>query len=415
MSAKQVTLSSDSLPRSKPSAALPGPLGPSLGTGEPLWLEGTEDAMQEKGILQDWLRWVTQGPASTVYLHPALVLAAARESAAPLVYVRRTGTQAWTEQPACLAALAPKTRHVHVVPGLPLRLSLHGRCLIGNQLLGDEGEISADVFARDLAQWLCSAGSDCDFVFFEDIEDQSPLWQALAKEAARGEAVVLYPDKPQPHWWIRFPEKPEEYWKQFSAKTRYNLRREAQKLDHSVTCFAEKESVPVFLEKAHEVSKRSWQTKRLGVRIRNTLEERSFFEFLASQGALRSYVLEQNGRPLAFEVGVQWRGCFVLEEAGYDSSYSSHSPGTVLLFRILQDLIARDTPRLVDFGFGDGEYKRIFGNWQTASGPVLLMRGSFRPLLAMWIDRLGRKASRAFRAASKRLRILPALRRVYRR
>src|SRR5207253_9536540 len=101
--------------------------------------------------------------------------------------------------------------------------------------------------------------------------------------------------------------------------------------------------VGVFLEKAHEISKHSWQTKRLGIRINSTLEQRNFLEFLASQGALRSYVLEQNGRPLAFELGVQWQGCFVLEETGYDSSYSSYSPGTVLLFRILQDLIARDT------------------------------------------------------------------------
>jgi len=227
--------------------------------------------------------------------------------------------------------------------------------------------------------------------------------------------AVFYPDKPQPHWWIRFPEKPGEYWNQFSSKTRYNFRREAQKLKHSVTCFAEKESVPGFLEKAHEISKRSWQRKRLGLRIGNTLEERSFYEFLASQGALRSYVLELDGRPLAFGVGVQWKGCFILEETAYDSTYSSYSPGTVLLFRILQDLIARDTPRLVDFGFGDGEYKRLFANQQTVSGSVLLLPRRLRPMLAMWVERLRRGVSRGFRTASSGLRISSRLRRLYRR
>jgi hypothetical protein len=382
---------------------------------ERLWLEGTKDTFHDHGVLQDWLRWVTQGPESSIYLHPNLVLAAPAESASPLVYVRRSGTQSGTAQPACLAALAPKARRVRLTPGLPLGLSLRGRRLIGNQLLGDDGEESAEAFITALARWLRSAGSACEFVLFEDIEVQSPLWQALHEEAARGEVVVYYPEKPQPHWWIRFPDKPEEYWIRFSSKTRYNFRRAAEKLEHSVTCFSEKESVPGFLEKAHEVSKRSWQMKRLGVRIGNTPEEKVFYEFLASQGAMRAYVLEQNGRPLAFEVGILWNGSFVLEETGYDASYVHYSPGTVLLYRVLQDLIARDTPHLVDFGFGDGEYKRLFANEQTASGPVLLMRRSFRPMLAMWIDRFRHSLSRGFRAASNGLHILHALRRVYRR
>src|SRR5439155_10462813 len=130
-----------------------------------------------------------------------------------------------------------------------------------------------------------------------------------------------------------------------------------------------------------------------------------FYEFLASQGALRAYVLEQNERPLAFEVGVQWKGCFVLEETAYDSAYAPQSPGTVLLFRILQDLVARDTPRLVDFGFGDGEYNRLFANQQTVSGSVLLLPRRLRPMLAVWVERFRRSMSRGFRAASSGLRI----------
>src|SRR5207249_4733299 len=112
------------------------------------------------------------------------------------------------------------------------------------------------------------------------------------------------------------------------------------------------EQVDEFLDQAHRVSRQSWQAKRLGVRIRNTPEERAYYEFLASQGALRSYVLEHRGRPVAFEFGIQWNGRFVFEETGYDAAFAGHSPGTVLLFRILEDLIARDTPELLDFGYG---------------------------------------------------------------
>jgi Acetyltransferase (GNAT) domain len=413
MSVEQVALASSALARSELPAEFPGALDSLPARVEPLWLEGTEEVLQDKGVLPDWLDLVMQGPASSIYLHPGLVVAAASERVAPLIYVHGIGSHAGTAQPACLAALAPKTRRVRFVPGLPLGLSLHGRRLIGNQLLGNDGKASAEAFVRALARRL-SADSGCEFVLFEDIEVQSPLWQALQKEAARSDVAVIYPDKPQPHWWLQFSQKPDEYWKKFCHRTRYNLRQRAKKLDHSLACFAARESVPELLEKAHHVSKRSWQGKRLGVRIRNTPEERSFYEFLASQGALRSYVLEQKGCPLAFEIAVQWNGYFVSEETGYDSAFSPYAPGTVLLFRILQDLIARDTPRLVDFGFGDGEHKRLFGNWQTASGSVFLIRRSFRPMLAMRIERLRRNLSRKLRAASKGLRIFLTLRRLYR-
>ena len=377
------------------------------------WLGEYRDLPNRESFLRDWIDLEIGAPTGNIYLHPEMVLGVP-DDAAPLVYARRKGAQAEAAPLACLAALAAKTKRVRLMPGLPLGLSLRGRRLIGNQLLGDEGQASAAAFVQALARWLGASGTRCDFVLFEDIESESALWQALQAEAARGAAAVFYLSDLQPHWWIQFPQRPEEYWKQFSAKTRETLRRKAKKLDHSVTCFTEKKSVAEFLEKAHQVSKNSWQAKRLGVRIRNTSEERVHYECLASQGALRSYVLEQNGCPLAFEVGVQWKGRHILEETGYDADYAHSSPGTVLLFRILQDLIARDTPRFFDFGFGDAEYKRIFANHQTTSGPVLLLPRRLRPILATWVERLRRGVSRGLRAASNGLRILPVLRRLYR-
>jgi len=321
----------------------------------------------------------------------------------------------WRVTLACLAALAPKTRRTRLAPGLPLGLSLRGRRLIAERLLGDASAESAARFVRTLEEWLRSVGPARDFVLLEDIDVESPLWQALRLEAGRGDVAVVYPDKAQPHWSICFPEKANEYWGQFSAKTRETFRRKARKLDHSITCFTEKDRVAEFLEKAHAISTHTWQTKRLGVRIRKSAAERRHYEFLAGQGALRCYVLEHDGRPVAFEVGVQWNGRHVLEVTGYDPAFAQLSPGTVLLYRILQDLIARDTPRVFDFGFGDAEYKRLFGNRQTMSGPVLLVRRGCRPGLAMAIERFRRGVARGVRATSNRLRLGSALRRMYRR
>src|SRR5438105_792 len=95
--------------------AAPALSDPRSGAGKPHWLEGTQEVMRARHILPDWLAWVTQGPGSSVYLHPTLVLAA-QEGAVPLVYVGRAGVQADDEPPAFLAALAPKMRPVRLLP-----------------------------------------------------------------------------------------------------------------------------------------------------------------------------------------------------------------------------------------------------------------------------------------------------------
>jgi CelD/BcsL family acetyltransferase involved in cellulose biosynthesis len=227
--------------------------------------------------------------------------------------------------------------------------------------------------------------------------------------------AVFYPSPPQPHWWIEFPDRPDQYWKQLSGETRRNLRKNTNRLKHAVRSFTAVADVPELLEKAHRISRQSWQAKRLGLRVRNDSQEVRLWESIASLGALRSYVLEQDGQPLAFQLALQWKGCLVLEETGYDAAYRNCSPGSVLTFRILEDLIARDTPRLIDFGFGDAPYKGSLCNRQTLSGPVYLVRRSWRPMTVMWLGQIRSTLSQRLRAVFKALRVLSVVRRVYRR
>ena len=60
-----------------------------------------------------------------------------------------------------------------------------------------------------------------------------------------------------------------------------------------------------------------------------------------------------------------------------DNTYMPLVPGTVLLYRILQDLAAQDVPQVVDFGPGRHEYKSRFGteSYPTATA-YLAARGS---------------------------------------
>ena len=123
---------------------------------------------------------------------------------------------------------------------------------------------------------------------------------------------------------------------------------------------------------------------------------------MAARGAFRSYLLEHQGRPTAFVIGTQVNGCYNYEQLAYDPAYAAHSPGTVLLFRLLEDLIARDPPRVLDFGDGEAEYKRLFANAESRSGPVILARRGLGVGLAMRAEHLSVTLGRWGRAGPPR-------------
>ena len=86
------------------------------------------------------------------------------------------------------------------------------------------------------------------------------------------------------------------------------------------------------------MSRNSWQDDILGNRISDSDEQRAWCERLAKTGLLRSYLLKCGERLRAFVIGYQFNGVFHYAEIGYDREFSEHSPGTVLLHLLIQDL-----------------------------------------------------------------------------
>ena len=120
------------------------------------------------------------------------------------------------------------------------------------------------------------------------------------------------------------------------------------------------------------------QTQYLGLRVQNDDAELKLLTFLATQQALRCYLLFKDETPVTFFIGHQFNGCFHLDEIGYDRAFAKHSPGQVLFLKILDDLLAHNTPDWLDFGGGDAQYKRTFSNHASRSGNMLLVPHSFR-------------------------------------
>jgi hypothetical protein len=87
---------------------------------------------------------------------------------------------------------------------------------------------------------------------------------------------------------------------------------------------------------------------------------------------------------------------FFYEILGYDPDLASHSPGLVLLVKLLEDLVATGEADILDFGAGDADYKRLFGTSSFEEVSMFLVR---RRLYAQGAVR----AERAFAWGTRRL------------
>jgi hypothetical protein len=354
-----------------------------------------------------WLELLETTGTTDLRVHPELADLASDET--PLVY---TDSVADERTPRTLGVLAPKRVRVTRTPGVRKLATLDGLRLVGDQLVGGCGDGEVTRFLRTILDLLARREADCLYV--EDLDVATPLWAGLERLVREDEAHLFHPYRSQPHWWIRFPDDPERYFAKLGSKTRNTLRRKAKKLEHTLVRVTARDDVADYLTRAQQVSATSWQGKRLGLRVAGDERERRFFERVADRGALRSYLLEHRGEPIAFLTGLQWRGRFILDETGFDARHAAASPGTVLLYRVLRDLAAQDCPQWLDFGAGDADYKRRFGNVATRSGPALLVPKTLRPALIMRFGQACRAADDGARSLLRRSGLHGRARRLYR-
>jgi hypothetical protein len=212
-----------------------------------------------------------------------------------------------------------------------------------------------------------------DFLLIEDLEENSSLHKAVMSQSSKG--FKLFPAREtQPRWRIEFPADQDDYWKTFSSRTRRAFRARLKKFGQTrLERVTDVFQVPHFLGAAHEISRQSWQSRQFGLRIRNDESELRCLSVLARQGFLRSYLWHVDDKPAAFAICHQHAGRFRYEEIAYCAEFSNLSPGETLLQQIVEDLYRFNPPRQFDFGGGDAEYKRRFGNLESRSQTVWLV------------------------------------------
>ena len=227
---------------------------------------------------------------------------------------------------------------------------------------------------------------------------------AMALRADRALARRSVADAPDPHW--RFALVPGSYERtiqRFSRKHRYNMRRADRLLvdrfggDVALRRFEKPAQIEELAAGAAQITACTYQAA-LGAGAVDTTLHRDLLRIEADHGRLRSYWLECEGRPIAFQIAVVYGDVYNLLSTAFLPQYAAVSPGQVLLVRVIQDL-CESKIGWIDYGFGDSPYKRIYGTESWDEATVHLYAKNVRASSASVVHRvavgLHRRASAA--------------------
>jgi CelD/BcsL family acetyltransferase involved in cellulose biosynthesis len=250
----------------------------------------------------------------------------------------------------------------HFVGGLPLLP--HGRLALEN--------LVAAIFSKH--PQVDGIGLSCS-------EVGSSLWHHLhSSKALRDSYLLLVVEGIHPYHLLPLPRTFDEYLNQYSAKKRYNLKRQIRILREHGGGRLELLRIDSPARAQDLVDAKAQMTpspgRFLGLVASQPVETWSHHKVadLAERGFLRSYVLFCGEEPVSLIEGVQHEKTYFARQTLYRPDYAPFSPGACLLYLLVEDLLTHRPVEVIEFGFGEPSPRHHVSNLSLEVGTVLLLR-----------------------------------------
>jgi hypothetical protein len=258
-----------------------------------------------------------------------------------------------------------------------LNISLRCLTVVYRGILGRPNTETCSVLIEELMRML--GRGQADVVLFSHLPIDSEIYN-LARSATSLFCRDHFPARLL-HWKTSLPGSYEEFLRSLSKNTRHNVRRYQNRLVSkygdrlSVKCFTEDSQIDQLFKDTVEVAEKTYQ-HGLGSTFVDDAGTRNRVKLFVDRKLLAAYVLYIDDKPCAFWNGARYGKTFFTWTTGYDPSFQNDRLGLILLVRFIEALCKDQNVDVIDFGFGDAQYKQNFCNisWAEATTYIFAPR-----------------------------------------
>jgi len=210
-----------------------------------------------------------------------------------------------------------------------------------------------------------------DIVYFNYLRTDTTFYQAVRKMP--GFLTKDHFPRIDEHWCMSVPETVYQFYSARSRGHRHNLRRAIRKFDEKcpgeskVVNYITESDVDDFVRTAADLSSKTYQSA-LGAGITDDGHMKYRIRSAAARGWFRGHILFSGDKACAFQLALHYQKIYYMVNIGYDPALSSYKPGLILFLKVLESLCDDPSTNMIDFYFGDAEYKHRYGteHWPEA-------------------------------------------------
>ena len=174
----------------------------------------------------------------------------------------------------------------------------------------------------------------------------------------------------------------------FSSKSRSTLKRKVRKLEErsggtlDLRSYRVPEEVEEFYRHARAVSSMTYQERLLDAGLPEGDSFLADIRERARHDSMRGWILFLDGAPISYLYAPAEGRTLIYAYLGYDPAFADLSPGTVLQYEAMRQLMGEGRFTLFDFTEGEGQHKRQFGTGFVDCVDLLLVRRTVANLVA---------------------------------
>jgi CelD/BcsL family acetyltransferase involved in cellulose biosynthesis len=273
--------------------------------------------------------------------------------------------------------MTEKATHTWIEKSTRLKLSLGGFLLHGVRfkalvLQGYYGSLGTDPGDPPAPLDEAPAETRCALI------NSHPIRDPLPRISYTGDCIRYIPAQYR-RFYISLKGSFEEYLKHFSSSRRKHLKQiprywgEVQWRE-----YRRPHEMAEFHRLARTISRKTYQEHVSDAGLADGQEFVDQLKERAGRDAVRGYILFREGKPVAYQYcRTEDDGVVLCEKVGYDPEYRSLSPGTMLLYLIVEHLFTTKCFERFDFGRGEFAYKETFSTDWIFCGDIYYFRRTF--------------------------------------